>query len=147
MFNLNSVNILSQKLIEEYFIQQHLLTMPAVRISITDYDPEFHVRFISDFLIDELRIEFQDLTYEEVQRPELSIFRNSLCTLLQAQQIVEFLCKYKEYPLIVNCYAGVSRSAAVGKIACKIKQIDDSWIVPPQFNPNPYVYSLLEKKL
>ena len=53
--------------------------------------------------------------------------------------------KYIKHIFVINCVAGVSRSAAIAKIVCEMKGENSSWICPPHYTPNPYVYGLLHK--
>ena len=149
MFTINPVNILSEKMIKAYWLDSTVnpLLVPVVRIAITDYEPADHVIVSHPYIKETLYLEFCDVTDTEVNTlAAFSRFRDALLTEKQADQIIAFLVQYSRYPLVVNCYAGVSRSAAVGKIACRIKGIDDSWIKPPHFNPNPYIDHLLNTR-
>ena len=61
-----------------------------------------------------------------------------------AEQIIEFIKKNRKVDtLLVHCYAGQSRSRAVGAFAVKMMGGDNSKYFS-QGNPNMYVYDTLE---
>ena len=65
-----------------------------------------------------------------------------LITKAQAGQIIRFIKKHKDVDtLLIHCYAGVSRSRAVGVFAREVLQI------PPadENDYNEYVYATLKK--
>lgn len=62
-----------------------------------------------------------------------------------AEQIIAFIKKNRKVDtLLVHCYAGQSRSRAVGALAVKMLGGDNSKYFS-QGNPNRYVYDTLEK--
>lgn len=64
-----------------------------------------------------------------------------------AIQIIRFIRKYVSVEtLLIHCYAGQSRSRAVGAFAVKILGGDNSKYFT-QHNPNMYVYKTLEREL
>lgn len=129
-------------------MKYNLLKEDFVHISVVDWNKQDHCKMKSRNLRGYLHLEFQDLTPEEIiKHPEFSRFKNDIFTLEQATQIIEFILDHKEQKFFVNCFAGISRSAAIAKIVCKIKGIDSSWIKNPNYNPNQYVLGLLEKAL
>lgn len=141
---MNPVNILS---LNEVRKKLHL-EEEIVRISITDWDINEHTFISGKYIKASLCLEFCDVTYHEVKKnKEFSVFQESLFSWEQARQVIDFLKKYIDFPLVVNCLAGISRSSAIGKIACQLKGIDDSWIRLPRYNPNPYVLQLLQNQV
>jgi predicted protein tyrosine phosphatase len=139
---MNPVSVLSLKEVKQLNPQESI-----IRISVTDWDLEEHVTLNHKYVIDSLCLEFCDVTLEETKKESFKMFRESLFTIEQAHLVIAFLKKHVDVPLVVNCYAGVSRSAAIGKMACHIKGVDDSWICLPKHNPNPYVLELLHQAL
>lgn len=64
-----------------------------------------------------------------------------------AMQIIRFIRKYVSVEtLLIHCYAGQSRSRAVGAFAVKMLGGDNSKYFT-QHNPNMYVYKTLEREL
>lgn len=64
-----------------------------------------------------------------------------------AKKIIRFIRKYKEVEtLLIHCYAGPSRSRAVGAFAVKYLGGDNS-VYFKKYNPNEYVYELLLQTL
>lgn len=62
-----------------------------------------------------------------------------------AAQIIRFIREYKFVDtLLIHCYAGQSRSRAVGAFAVKMLGRDNS-LYFAQYSPNTYVYDILEK--
>ena len=61
-----------------------------------------------------------------------------------AVQIIKFIKKYEFVDtLLIHCYAGQSRSRAVGAFAVKMRGVNNS-IYFAQYNRNMYVYNTLE---
>lgn len=66
--------------------------------------------------------------------------------LEHARKILDFVLQYHEYPIVINCEAGYSRSPAVAKFVLDyIKQENSEHIVYPTYSPNPLVYDTLVK--
>lgn len=64
-----------------------------------------------------------------------------------AKQIIRFIRKHKDVDtLLIHCYAGQSRSRAVGAFAVKLLGGDNS-VYFKNYNPNEYVYELLLQTL
>ncbi len=64
-------------------------------------------------------------------------------TAEMAEQIIRFIRKWKNVEtLLIHCYAGQSRSRAVGAFAVSILGGDNS-LYFKKYNPNEYVYELL----
>lgn len=102
---------------------------------LNDVDPEFVMISISDNPtekedmvrlgenltpdMDALYLDFSD-----VDEPE----ENGLMTDEQAEEIVEFIRLNSERPLLVHCFAGISRSGAVAKFANFYLGNNDSYL-------------------
>lgn len=62
-----------------------------------------------------------------------------------AREIIHFIQKHEDVDtLLVHCYAGQSRSRAVGAFALKMLGQDNSEFFT-EYHPNMYVYNLLEE--
>ena len=93
-------------------------------------------------IIDILRLSFVDAdgvsdldVYGKIARKE-DMFSDE-----QAKQVVDFAEKYKNYPIIVHCDAGISRSAGVGAAILKHYTGSDSQIFNSRwYAPNMFVY-------
>ena len=107
-------------------------------ISIQDtHTVGFGVAFtMNQFCQDVLTLYFDDIV-REVEGAVL--FSDEM-----AEQIIEFIKKNRKVDtLLVHCYAGQSRSRAVGAFAVKMMGGDNSKYFS-QGNPNMYVYDTLE---
>ena len=107
-------------------------------ISIQDTHTDgFGVEFTKNqFCQDVLTLYFDDIV-REVEGAVL--FSDEM-----AEQIIEFIKKNRKVDtLLVHCYAGQSRSRAVGAFAVKMLGGDNSKYFS-QGNPNMYVYDTLE---
>ena len=64
-----------------------------------------------------------------------------------AGQIIDFIEKYRDSAemLLVHCYAGESRSRAVGLFACRMLGLDDTYLLIEGGSPNKRVYDMLMK--
>lgn len=70
----------------------------------------------------------------------------TLFTRIQARSIVEFLMERDiDKPLLVHCFAGISRSGAIGAFAGLLYGYDFATLLRdhPHIKPNPWVLSLL----
>lgn len=139
------VIILAQNKLSEFFNNYN--GRPVVRISITDFDTDKNLFVEPDNkIIDALCLSFCDVTLDLVNNnTKFEIFKDHVFTVSQAQRIIKFIRKYIKHIFVINCVAGVSRSAAIAKIVCEMKGENSSWICPPHYTPNPYVYGLLHK--
>lgn len=107
----HKIIFVSQKDFQEKYNQENDLSNAAC-ISIVDPD-EKHKPVISDKWALSLRVEIYDGNTEE----------SSLFTDSNAKNIINFIQSVKELEielLIIHCYAGISRSAAVAKFASLI---------------------------
>jgi len=99
-----------------------------------------------------LSMEFWDITPENydpvVKRfPKAVLFNEE-----HAKTIVNFLkgmqADVREFPLIVHCAAGISRSGAVGLFTADLCRLDMDKFEKqnPHIMPNPHIYRLLRKE-
>lgn len=99
-----------------------------------------------------MNIEFGDLDYDMLKTiPKAAIEKGiskpmSQSDALRIREFVDGLDDFNIDVLIVHCYAGVSRSAAVAAAILKEKTGDASEILDSDwYEPNRYVYDLLIK--
>lgn len=84
------------------------------------------------------------LKFDDIIRP---VEGAQIFTEEMAKQIIRFIRKYKDVEtLLIHCYAGQSRSRAVGAFAVKYLGGDNS-VYFKKYNPNEYVYELLLQTL
>lgn len=80
------------------------------------------------------------LKFDDIVRP---VEGAQIFTTEMAEQIIRFIRKYKYVDtLLIHCYAGQSRSRAVGAFAVELLGGDNSTYFK-KYNPNEYVYELL----
>lgn len=91
---------------------------------------------------------FNDLNkneYDKFSQDNKSIYR--LFNVKLAENIINFVDKIKNQidVLIVHCYAGVSRSGAVGFWANRYLELDEKMFMlrNPHIHPNSYIYNIL----
>lgn len=61
----------------------------------------------------------------------------------QANLLLDFVEKHPGLDIVVNCWAGISRSAGIAKALCRILGLrDDHCYIPPR-NPSPHVYKTI----
>lgn len=87
-----------------------------------------------------LELNFDDVT-PSLGRHSFRLFESG-----QAEQVLNFLLATQpEEKLLVHCYAGISRSGAVGTFAGILRKMDISELHRrhPRISPNPWVLSLL----
>lgn len=118
---------------------------PSVIISIsnpyTKYDTE-PFKSEKNRVIDILRLSFVDADCEG----DLDVYGRvaSAADLMndeKANQVVDFVEKYVDYPIIVHCDAGISRSAGVAAAILKHYTGDDNQIFGAhRYAPNMLVY-------
>lgn len=113
----------------------------AVLISIHDqHVPPHNLQNLSDENV--LRVTFSDVT-TELERD--GRWYNTI-SVEQANQIIDFIEKHKEKNIIVNCRAGVSRSAAT----CLFISLFYGHELKENFYslslPNPYVLGMLTRE-
>lgn len=84
------------------------------------------------------------LKFDDIIRP---VDGGQIFTEEMAKQIIRFIRKYKDVDtLLIHCYAGQSRSRAVGAFAVKLLGGDNSAYFK-KYNPNEYVYEVLLRTL
>ena len=84
------------------------------------------------------------LKFDDIIRP---VDGAQIFTEEMAKQIVRFIRKYKAVDtLLIHCYAGQSRSRAVGAFAVWLLGGNNS-VYFEKYNPNEYVYELLMQTL
>lgn len=84
------------------------------------------------------------LKFDDIVRP---VEGAQIFTAAMAEQIIRFIRKCKDVDtLLIHCYAGQSRSRAVGAFAVKLLGGDNS-VYFKKYNPNEYVYKLLTQTL
>lgn len=84
------------------------------------------------------------LKFDDIIRP---VDGAQIFTEQMAEQIIRFIKKHIDVDtLLIHCYAGQSRSRAIGAFAVKLLGGDNS-IYFKKYNPNEYVYELLMKTL
>lgn len=125
--------ILSRERVESY-----QLAMPHACISVRDPGTEKAVLSNDMSRLDALYLEFDDLDFkpDTVFGREPVMFNDGHAAL-----ILGFYEKWKEKVdvFVINCEAGISRSAGIGAALCKISGYDDS-IFFKKFCPNRFVY-------
>lgn len=110
---------------------------PWSAISITTNQGE-HPSLNSKNRIDLLQLSFADLSY-------LSKIKENLFEENHAKYIVDFLKKNwdKSSLLMIHCYAGISRSAAVAQVASEFYQNSYSHHFSNLYSPNKMVVNIL----
>ncbi|MGN0514462.1 MAG: hypothetical protein ACI4GD_09295 [Lachnospiraceae bacterium] len=84
------------------------------------------------------------LIFDDIIRP---VDGAQIFTEEMAKQIIRFIRKHKDVDtLLIHCYAGQSRSRAVGAFAVKFLGGNNS-VYFKKYSPNEYVYELLTKTL
>ena len=84
------------------------------------------------------------LKFDDIVRPAEGA---QIFTKEMAEQIIHFIREHKDVDtLLIHCYAGQSRSHAVGAFAIKLLGSDNSAYFK-KYHPNEYVYELLMQTL
>jgi len=123
--------ILSEGMAVQYKPEPHTV---LVRIK----DDEFATLKYPDLYEDILEVLFADIDQPSVY--------DQLMTEEQAQQIFNFMDKYRDRKFVVHCQAGISRSSAVG---CSwahmngLPELEEKIRRTPCFYPNAHVYRRL----
>lgn len=119
----------------DYVVHQPSLT-PYIIISIQDSQNGFGLEFVeSRFCKGVLTLYFDDISQAA---PGLKLFTNN-----QALEIIAFLKKHEDVAtIVIHCYAGESRSAAVASVLETL--YDDVVVIAkrPSF-PNTHVHKVL----
>lgn len=133
------------------YVMQHYY--PAGMEDMVEKSDTFAVISIQDSHTDGFGITFSEnqyckavltLKFDDINRP---VDGAQIFTEEMAKQIIRFIRKHKEVDtLLIHCYAGQSRSRAVGAFAVKFLGGDNS-VYFKKYNPNEYVYELLLQTL
>lgn len=121
---------------------------PWAQIAIADSGREPLPESRCPRLRDRLHLEFMDVTPEDFRRnPAFERFRPFMFDARQAGQIIAFLDRHPtaELDWVVNCEAGVSRSAAVANFVLEYFNSAQKRFLPPHYQANPYVSELLRE--
>lgn len=125
----------------------HTQDFPWVHISITDPLSDIpHPQSACPCKSDSLYLKFSDVTPEDFERnPAFRKFEPFLFGAEHASQIIAFLEKHKNaaVDVVVNCEAGVSRSAAVANFILEYFNLEQARFSPPNYQPNPFVFKML----
>lgn len=134
----------------EYVIQHYY---PAGMEDMVEKSDTYAVISIQDSHTDGFGITFSEnqyckavltLKFDDIIRP---VDGAQIFTEEMAEQIIHFIRKHKDVDtLLIHCYAGQSRSRAVGAFAVKFLGGDNS-VYFKKYNPNEYVYELLLQTL
>lgn len=133
------------------YVMQHYY--PAGMEDMVEKSDTYAVISIQDSHTDGFGITFSEnqyckavltLKFDDIIRP---VDGAQIFTEEMAKQIIRFIRKYKDVDtLLIHCYAGQSRSRAVGAFAVKFFGGDNS-VYFKKYNPNEYVYELLLQTL
>jgi predicted protein tyrosine phosphatase len=95
-----------------------------------------------------LYLQFFDATPEEVENdPQREEGAPFLFGVVHAERIVAFLDQHQNaaVDVVVNCEAGISRSAAVANFVLEYLGLEQKPFSPPRHDPNPYVLEVLRE--
>ena len=99
--------------------------------------------------VDRLDLLFDDLDTTKYNDKDLTDiykeYKPKLFNKDMATKILEFIDKYKGLTIVINCEAGVSRSAGVGAALSKIYNNEDNWFFKNRC-PNMLVYRTILNK-
>lgn len=133
------------------YVMQHYY--PAGMEDMVEKSDTYAVISIQDSHTDGFGITFSEnqyckavltLKFDDINRP---VDGAQIFTEEMAKQIIRFIRKHKDVDtLLIHCYAGQSRSRAVGAFAVKFLGGDNS-VYFKKYNPNEYVYELLLQTL
>lgn len=122
---------------------------PWVHLSIADpFSRVLRPRRACPRKVAALYLQFWDATSEETendpQREQVAPFRFGAD---QAERIVAFLDQHGNaaVDVVVNCEAGVSRSAAVANFVLEYFGSRQEPFAPPHYHPNPHVLQVLRE--
>ncbi len=113
---------------------------PASVLSITSTDEADAVLPCNPNVETILRLKLNDLTeaYDEEGIP----YGRPLPALSDLSGLKAFVSGLRSECLIVHCWEGVSRSAAVAAAICEARGFRDTLRTRQRFSPNPLIYSL-----
>ena len=121
--------------------QVYKLDLPHVNISVSSPSTSSIQLSPSSFRRDVLFLQFHDID-GPIKNLDAIAFSKK-----QAQQIIYFFRHWRHTvdTFVINCEAGISRSAAIGAALCRLSGEDDSSFFK-QYLPNSYVYrTILEE--
>jgi len=126
------IKVFNEQLIQKYYIEESHIV-----ISIQDPSYEFVILPSQDSRIDCLQLKFYDMDEDTGIFPYSKFIFNEK----QANDIKIFVEKYKNIVdlILVNCVAGISRSAGVSAALSKVYNKDDSFYFK-HYLPNRLVY-------
>ena len=129
-------------------VMEYILDIPHVCISVRDPGSVKAKLPENTSRLDSLYLEFDDLDFEpdRVLFDEKTPRRAVMFKETEARKILEFYNKWDVRIFIINCEAGISRSAAIAAALSKISGYDDSLFFK-KYHPNRLVYrKILEAK-
>lgn len=132
----------------ENMVQKVILKQPHVVISIQDPEYEFVKLPKNSTRLNCLQLKFHDIDDKYINNTQKIIeYKFMPFTPSHAQKILEFVEEYKNKVsiILVNCIAGVSRSAGVAGALSKILNGEDK-IYFQYYIPNKYIYKLILNK-
>lgn len=89
-------------------------------------------------------LNFQDITPEDLDIKEFSHLHPFLFNLDYKKMIYQFLDHYEIIDrLFVSCDVGYSRSPAIANALIQQYNVQQSLLLPPNYYPNPWVYSMM----
>lgn len=107
-------------------LKKHLNELDCNVVHISLYDPDQQPEITNKF-IDSLYIPVWDLEEDMCQYKTI--------TESQAKEIRDFILKHKEKKFLINCEAGISRSAGVGlAVECLVKHNGDKYEFATSFS-------------
>lgn len=135
----NKVFTINNSIIQGIFSRNEIESFPELITDsiawITISDPDKNN--ISIKAKNKLSLKFSDI--------EEAIEKEILFNELIAMEIINFITLHKDKKFIINCEAGISRSAAVGLFIEKILLKEMNINKHIRFEPNMFVFNLLER--
>lgn len=125
-------------------VKKHLMDLDADSVHISLYDPD---------LQPEITNYFNNALYVPVWDLEEDICQYKIITKEQAKEIKNFILDNKDKKFIINCEAGISRSAGAAlAVECLIKYDGDLYLHAtssseikehPRYSPNLTIYKMI----
>ena len=143
--------ITKYKILSLYEAEHWVFDEPYVHICVTSKDTK-PVLTKDENRLDVLYLIFDDATYDET--PKVSGYTKDewqskidLMTFEQAKEILSFFEKWKDKVklLVVNCQAGLSRSAGIVAGICAVYGMNDDEAYRPPRHPNVFVKTMIIK--
>lgn len=130
------IKIMSQEEAENWSHDQWMGI--ALLISILGTDTKTPTFYKNPRIIEKISLKFDDI--QTVQE------HHTLLSEEQCLQIRDFVLEHVEEAesVVIHCFAGVSRGAAIAFAVCRLLNLDDTWIwASNRYHPNEYcVYKL-----